>query len=131
MEFYDRHDDYPFDGVVVGRYYNADGSPTPELLAATAAIDRAKAAQAARKAEEQLLPPCNSRWSSAAGGAVWCTGRSGGVSRDWAGVPRQLFESPGSTQPRCVCVPDDKLDDPRLRLYPSCAVDASECTVSK
>ena len=45
---------------------------------------------------------------------------SGGVSRDWTGVPRKLYK-PGTKEPHCVCVrttgpPSDQvLDDPAHR----------------
>jgi hypothetical protein len=45
-----------------------------------------------RKAEEKIFPPCNTEWSSAKGLNVWCTNKSGGIDRDWVGVPRRYFK---------------------------------------
>lgn len=33
----------------------------------------------------------------------FCSVLSGGVSRDWVGVPRKLYR-PGAKEPHCVCV---------------------------
>jgi len=70
---------------------------------------------------------------------------SGGVTRDWAGVPRKLF-TPGSGQSRCVCIKDETSatsdDDekrvqlqpesepnPKLRLYENCDPRAVSCQI--
>ena len=70
----------------------------------------------------------------------WCTPRSGGVVREWAGVPRRLFY-PGR-EARCACVrprgapstdPGDRradrgdLDNPHLQEYAGCEPDSREC----
>lgn len=69
---------------------------------------------------------------------------SGGVSRDWAGVPRKLYK-PGATEPHCVCVrttgpPSDQaqglpahtnrgdLDHPNLGEYAGCPPLAVTCS---
>lgn len=57
---------------------------------------------------------------------------SGGVHRDWAGVPRKLF-SPGSGHMRCVCVrPDDptQSNSPNLQQYKDCPPQAESCLLS-
>ena len=38
--------------------------------------------------EKQMFPPCNVEWSQAEGSRLWCTKKSGGITRDWVGVPR-------------------------------------------
>ncbi|KAM9538783.1 neuferricin-like, partial [Salvelinus alpinus] len=48
-----------------------------------------------------LQTACNSEWSAARRGRVWCSTKSGGVQRYSAGVPRVL--SPGSGSSHCVC----------------------------
>ena len=65
---------------------------------------------------------------------------SGGIKRDWVGVPRQYF-TPGEETSKCVCVrttgppsdnPESKsnrgnLDNPSLREYEGCDPKAIEC----
>lgn len=57
---------------------------------------------------------------------------SGGVIRDWAGVPRRLF-SPASSGVRCVCVQDaaGAEQDPNLQKYDGCPADADSCVVGE
>ena len=38
--------------------------------------------------EKQMFPPCNVEWTQAEGSRLWCTKKSGGITRDWVGVPR-------------------------------------------
>lgn len=58
---------------------------------------------------------------------------SGGIERNWIGVPRMLFESPNSKEYRCACV---KLDSKEyeefkgmLREYPQCPKSSIKCAV--
>ena len=67
---------------------------------------------------------------------------SGGVNREWAGVPRQYFQ-PGKKDPRCACVKDTgppsgakkgakhnnrgDLDNPLMKLYEGCDPKSFEC----
>lgn len=69
---------------------------------------------------------------------------SGGIERDWVGVPRKLF-MPGQGKSRCACVKnfgppshDSKrathndrgdLDHPNLQEYADCQPDQPECFV--
>ena len=54
---------------------------------------------------------------------VWCSTNSGGVQRDWTGVPRQ-FRDPtlgvkGSI--RCVCAKEDEAEDTsKFMKYDGC-----------
>ncbi|VDK53380.1 unnamed protein product, partial [Cylicostephanus goldi] len=50
-----------------------------------------------------VFPPCNSEWHQNSGGRVWCSMKSGGIQRDWVGVPRLLYD-PNTKQQRCACV---------------------------
>ena len=55
-----------------------------------------------------------------------CVG-SGGVDRDWVGVPRLLF-SPGSSRSRCVCVEKPSATgNPNLQEYQDCPPEAESC----
>ena len=58
---------------------------------------------------------------------------SGGIERDWVGVPRMLFESPNSKEYRCACV---KLNSKEceeikgmIREFPQCPKTSTKCAV--
>ncbi|XP_013007496.1 neuferricin isoform X3 [Cavia porcellus] len=142
LSFYEKN--YVCVGRVVGRFYGEDGLPTTELTRVEAMM--AKGAEAKKQAQEERrkFPPCNAEWSATKGSRLWCSQESGGVSRDWIGVPRKLYK-PGSKEPRCVCVrttgpPSDQpldnpthrnrgdLDDPSLGEYPGCPTLAVTCS---
>nr|XP_030717591.1 neuferricin [Globicephala melas] len=143
LSFYEKN--YEFIGRVTGRFYGEDGLPTPELTQAEAMITKGLEANKQELKEKQKFPPCNAEWSSTRGSRFWCSQRSGGVSRDWIGVPRKLFK-PGAKEPHCVCVrttgpPSDQtpdnpthrnrgdLDHPNLEEYTGCPPLAITCYV--
>ena len=47
--------------------------------------------------EKQMFPPCNVEWSQAEGSRLWCTNKSGGISRDWVGRPRSGLQAPADS----------------------------------
>ncbi|XP_028938296.1 neuferricin [Ornithorhynchus anatinus] len=138
--FYEKN--YEFVGKLVGRFYGEDGEPTQALVLAEAAIAEGLRARARDDELKRQFPPCNSEWSAAGGSRFWCSRQSGGVSRDWVGVPRRLYQ-PGPTGPQCVCVrptgpPSDRraeaedrgrgdLDHPSLQEFEGCAPLAAAC----
>ena len=90
-----------------------------------------------------MFPGCNSEWSKAKGHRVWCTKKSGGVDREWVGVPRKLFypgrkercacvriAGPPSTDPSATATDDGDLSNPHLKEYEGCAADAASCQIS-
>ena len=94
----------------------------------------ARLAEAAERAEaeKRLFPACNSKWTAAEGNEVWCTLKSGGVARDWVGVPRLLAAAGGKS--RCACVPPDRADPaavPQLQEYEGCPSESERCRVPK
>ncbi|NXX96632.1 NEUFC protein, partial [Centropus bengalensis] len=131
-------------GKLVGRFYDENGEPTEALRQAEAAIEEALKLQAEKEQEKQQFPPCNSEWSPARGSRFWCSKQSGGVSRDWTGVPRKLFQ-PGSKGSHCVCVRTagppwgqvatgphgdrGDLDHPQLQEYEGCPRLAQQCVL--
>lgn len=134
LSFYEKN--YEFVGKVLGRFYGEDGLPTPELTQVEAMISKGLEANKQALEEKHKFPPCNVEWSSARGSRFWCSANSGGVSRDWTGVPRKLYK-PGAKEPHCVCVrttgpPSDQapdnpahrnrgdLDHPNLEEYTGC-----------
>ncbi|KAM5307637.1 neuferricin isoform 3-T4 [Glossophaga mutica] len=131
-------------GKVIGRFYGEDGLPTPELTLVEAMISKGLEANKQALQEKHQFPPCNSEWSSARGSRFWCSPNSGGVSRDWTGVPRKLYK-PGAKEPHCVCVrttgpPSDQvpdnpahrnrgdLDHPNLEEYTGCPPLSMACS---
>lgn len=141
ISFY--HKDYKYVGKLIGRFFNADGSPTENYRQLQEWMLEAKEDQMSKDTEKKIFPPCNSQWSAEQGHRVWCTQKSGGVERSWVGVPRRLF-FPGRTE-RCACVKDHgtslfdpksktdngDLDNPHLKLYEQCTdPKASSCQVT-
>lgn len=115
LSFYEKN--YLFVGRLIGRFYRKDGLPTSELTQVEAMVTKGMEANEQEQREKQRFPPCNAEWSSAKGSRLWCSQKSGGVHRDWIGVPRKLYK-PGAKEPHCVCVrttgpPSDQQDNPR------------------
>ncbi|XP_070838885.1 neuferricin [Chaetodon trifascialis] len=130
LAFYQR--DYQAVGLVIGQFYSETGQPTEALLRAEASLAEGQQIKAQSAAEMLRFPSCNSQWSAASGGQVWCSTKSGGVERGWTGVPRKLF-SPGSSGVRCVCVEDPSTaeEDPNLQKYDGCPPHADSCSVEE
>lgn len=139
-DFY--HKEYKYVGKLDGYFYNSKGEMTNNYLRVMEKLQIAKEQKNEDKLDEQMFPPCNSEWSQAKGGFVWCSESSGGIERNWVGVPRKYFRS-GKTEPRCACVrttgppTDDRqsksnngdLDNPNLREYPNCEKLSERCRV--
>ncbi|KAI8507465.1 Neuferricin [Branchiostoma belcheri] len=134
--------EYKYVGKLIGRYYNDEGNPTKELLDVE---EKMKAAHSEKNAEEELkktFPPCNSMYTKEDGAKVFCSKKSGGIERDWVGVPRKLYK-PGSDRYRCACVKNTgppagdpganqhkdrgDLDNPLVKEYDGCASDDTVC----
>ncbi|XP_026183291.1 neuferricin isoform X1 [Mastacembelus armatus] len=128
LAFYQR--EYQSVGFLIGRFYSETGQPTQALLQVRASLAEGRRIKTQSEAESQRFPACNSEWSTTKGGRVWCSTKSGGVVREWAGVPRKLF-SPGSSGARCVCVADPSAaeEDPNLQQYKGCPPHAESCSV--
>uniref|UniRef100_A0A8C8RL26 Neuferricin n=1 Tax=Pelusios castaneus TaxID=367368 RepID=A0A8C8RL26_9SAUR len=141
LSFYSKN--YGLVGKLVGRFYDETGTPTEALKQTQAAIEEELKLKG-QNDEKKQFPPCNSEWSSTRGSRFWCSKQSGGVSRDWIGVPRKLFK-PGSTGHHCVCVrttgpPSGQLessvhhdrgdlDNPNVQEYSGCHPLAEFCVV--
>ncbi|XP_070572496.1 neuferricin-like [Ptychodera flava] len=144
VDFYEKQ--YIYVGKLQGRYYNKDGKPTEELARVEALIAKGEEEKSQDQEIKNKYPPCNSEWTQQKGGRVWCSNRSGGIERDWVGVPR-LFFKPGSTQSRCACIrttgpPSDNLeakdhqnrgdlDNPNLKEYKDCDPTSPSCRLPK
>ncbi|XP_034034876.1 neuferricin isoform X1 [Thalassophryne amazonica] len=126
LAFYQR--EYHPVGRLIGRFYTESGQPTEALLQLEVLLAESQQITAQTQAQRLQTPACNSEWSAATGGRVWCSSKSGGVERDWTGVPRKLF-SPGSSSTRCVCVKMQSAgeENPNLQEYEGCPPHAESC----
>lgn len=71
IDFYDN--DYTFYGKVIGAFYDKDGRPTEELTYFEEMKEKYKVLKKDEKSEQDKYPGCNSRWSEAEGGEVFCS----------------------------------------------------------
>ncbi|XP_054715674.1 neuferricin-like [Uloborus diversus] len=142
LSFY--REEYKPVGKVIGRYYDKNGAATEELLQVKEKIAKTKKNRWVEDQDKEFFPPCNSEWSKEKGSKVWCTKKSGGIDREWIGVPRELHKK--GKDPRCVCVKnfgppsgasaDTKssdrgdLDHPDLKEYPGCLPTSDTCKVN-
>ena len=138
--------DYKFVGIVEGAFYDRDGEMRNMMRVYMRKLEAAKLEKDLLDNDKLLFPPCNSEWSQGQGGRVWCSNKSGGVTRDWAGVPR-MYYAVGSSKPRCACIRTTgppsydlkskshkdrgDLDNPNLSLYPNCLEDSNSCLLPK
>ncbi|XP_045445389.1 neuferricin homolog [Melitaea cinxia] len=120
---------YKYIGSLAGRYYDKNGEETVYMTQLKQRIKNCKQEKEEAKKQDQIYPPCNIAWSEKDGTRVWCTKTSGGINRNWEGVPRQLF-TPGEKRPRCVCVNLEKVDSSLLKEYEGCSSSSKECSVN-
>jgi len=139
--FYEK--DYVRVGLVEGAFYDMNGEVTQHWKDLQGWIEVAREERDKQDVEKQMFPPCNVEWTKAEGSRYWCTTKSGGVTRGWVGVPRQLYYP--ARQPRCACVrnsgppstdPGAKtdsgdLESPHVKEYQGCASKATECRVKE
>ncbi|XP_014487753.1 PREDICTED: neuferricin [Dinoponera quadriceps] len=131
VQFYNTN--YIYKGKLYGRYYNQNGSPTAESHKVQEKVLLAEKENSLEEKQKRMFPPCNVEWNPDTGTIFWCTKRSGGLDRDWVGVPRMFFETANMQSSRCACV---KLDSKEyeenkamLREYIGCAKLATKCIV--
>ncbi|XP_030847183.1 neuferricin-like [Strongylocentrotus purpuratus] len=120
------NNEYTYVGKLNGHFYDERGEPTPNLRAAEKSIEEGRRLKANDAEHKKQYPPCNSEWKQATGLRVWCSNKSGGISRDWIGVPRKLF-NPGTNKQRCACIKESELHNPHLRLYDNCPLRSASC----
>lgn len=123
-QFYEK--DYTFVGLLTGRFYGNDGKKTEYMDKVEQQIEVAIAEKERMQLLRTKYPPCNIEWKAETGTRVWCTQQSGGIDRDFVGLPRKFFEV-GKPDFRCACVPNDRLEDPLLKEYKNCDRKADEC----
>ena len=74
--------------VVSGTFYDSEGGVTQHWRYLQDWTAQAHLDKDQDDVEKQMFPPCNMEWSQAEGSRFWCTSKSGGINRDWKGVPR-------------------------------------------
>jgi predicted heme/steroid binding protein len=127
VQFYNK--DYKRVGKLIGRYYGADGKLSRYGKEVKKLIQAAELSKDNEDLEKLKYPPCNVEWDAQRGTRVWCTEKSGGISRDWVGVPRQLY-LPGSQDYRCACVKNGDEVSASLKRYDGCDDNSHSCFVT-
>ncbi|XP_044252595.1 neuferricin homolog [Tribolium madens] len=125
LRFY--HKEYKLVGKLIGRYYDETGKLTQYGREVKRLLRQAEREKESHEEEKLNFPPCNVEWNAETGSRVWCTERSGGVSRHWVGYPRQLYE-PGSQTYRCACVQFGGISA-NFKQYDGCDPDSVSCFV--
>ncbi|KAL6260620.1 hypothetical protein P5V15_008140 [Pogonomyrmex californicus] len=130
LQFYNTN--YVYKGKLYGKYYNRDGSPTAEFYKVQEKVLLAKKEKALEEEQDRIFPPCNVEWNLDTGTVFWCTEKSGGIDRNWMGVPRMLFETASTkSSSRCTCVnlnsKEYKENKAKFREYDGCDKFATKC----
>lgn len=123
---------YQILGLIEGAFYDQRGCGTQNLKKVYETFNKLAEQRARQQEQNKLLPECNSEWNSdLKSGRVWCTTKSGGVERDWVGVPRLIEDQNESS--RCVCVNIEGMNpsqQAQFRVYADCDPNASECPIN-
>ncbi|XP_043273279.1 neuferricin [Venturia canescens] len=131
IKFY--NENYIYKGKLIGRYYDKNGNPTTEYETFEARVKLAEDEQNKEEEKMKMFPPCNVEWKVDVGTRVWCTQQSGGISREWAGVPRKYFEGVDQGKQRCACVNlGSKIyeeNEAKFREYDRCPKLSESCTI--
>lgn len=121
--------DYEFKGKLIGRFYNKKGEPTDFLKGLEEKLQKFHLEKQEESNYKVRYPPCNVEWTPEKGSRIWCSNQSGGIKRDWVGVPRKFFE-PGSSKFRCACVNTvQENTEGKFLLYDGCQPGASSCFI--
>ncbi|CAG9803024.1 unnamed protein product [Chironomus riparius] len=122
-------DNYDFVGRLIGRFYDVDGTPTEYFWSIDRKIQFGIKQQEEEKNLQREFPPCNMEYKKEKGTRFWCTKQSGGIDRDWAGYPIQLFNQESKTY-SCVCAKQESFDLPQFRRYENCEDSIRTCFVA-
>ncbi|KAK7597684.1 hypothetical protein V9T40_009909 [Parthenolecanium corni] len=124
---------YKYKGKLIGRFFDENGYPTEYNKEFQKRLLQAEKEKQLENADKELFPPCNVEWTADKGSRVWCTKKSGGIDRDWIGVPRKLFV-PGSQTYRCACINISPQNskyamDTKFSEYDGCDSNSHSCFV--
>ncbi|CAI6350033.1 unnamed protein product [Macrosiphum euphorbiae] len=123
-------------GKLIGRYYDSSGKETDYCKLVFEKIKSSKMAKVAKNEEMAKYPSCNIEYvQENQKSKVWCTKLSGGIQRNWIGVPRKLqsLDENGKLSIRCACVQLDTLSKAELmhiNEYEDCDANATTCYVT-
>uniref|UniRef100_A0A224XVH9 Putative heme/steroid binding protein n=1 Tax=Panstrongylus lignarius TaxID=156445 RepID=A0A224XVH9_9HEMI len=123
--------DYIYKGKLIGRFYDENGRSSSYLRDIESKCQEASKSNEQNKYYNLKYPPCNIEWSKEKGSRVWCSMKSGGVRRDWIGVPRKIF-LPGWKDFRCACINPDLeslIDGGNVVHYDNCDPNSESCFV--
>jgi len=126
VNFYRKHDNYSFVGVMHGRFYDAQGRRTEAWHAARHKMGLAEVERAELEALVKRFPHCNTKWTDKTGHEISCDQRGG----DALFVPRILVY--GDAQ-RCACVDPSSSSSSSsskavaLHTYPDCGARETVC----
>nr|CAH7750319.1 unnamed protein product [Callosobruchus chinensis] len=126
QQFYRK--EYTKVGKLIGTYYDKNGQLTPQGKVVKNRMKAARQQERDEDLQKRIFPPCNVEWSQESGTRVWCTELSGGISRGWIGVPRQLYEA-GSKSYRCACISDENKELGSIREYEGCEATSTSCFI--
>ncbi|KAK2586729.1 hypothetical protein KPH14_011764 [Odynerus spinipes] len=131
VQFY--NENYIYKGKLLGRYFNKDGTPTIESFKVQQKLIHAKKKISDEEQKKIMFPSCNIEWKADVGSTVWCSKKSGGIERNWIGVPRMFFENSDSKKYRCVCANLDSKEyeenKGNFREYNGCAKSSIKCNI--
>lgn len=132
-DFYHKEEKYKYVAKLIGHYYDEFGNPTEARKKVDEMTKKRAVEKEDEKAFEAKYPSCNSKWAQQTGGEVWCSVKSGGIDRDWVGVPRKFVSNKGTETEtkKCVCLQEkliDTVDQELFEVYPNCDPKAEKCT---
>jgi hypothetical protein len=122
--------DYKFVGYHVGRFFDKNGKPTEHMDEFKKKIIESEAIKKAGEDVKKEFPPCNVEWKAETGTKYWCSAKSGGIDRTWAGYPF-MFSDDGGRTSRCACIRELDSQEKRIRPYSSCSEDSTICYAPK
>uniref|UniRef100_A0A7S3Z7E8 Uncharacterized protein n=2 Tax=Lotharella globosa TaxID=91324 RepID=A0A7S3Z7E8_9EUKA len=125
-KFYADHKTYTFAGKLIGPFYDQNGQPTETLQRVRHGVKEHDQFMELQRAQEQLFTKCNSNWSQAEGGYVWCA--------DGQYPRKAILDKPdGGVSERCACLTESQLDNKPeesteiLKQYPGCRKKQKYC----
>ncbi|KAK6625113.1 hypothetical protein RUM43_005404 [Polyplax serrata] len=108
--------EYDYKGKLIGRFYDNEGKRTEYWENLEEKFNDAEKSKQNKMNDELLFPPCNVEWNAETGTKVWCSKKSGGIERNWAGVPRKLYMV-GSESYRCACIDINEIQNSESPQY--------------
>ncbi|KAJ8985988.1 hypothetical protein NQ317_013872 [Molorchus minor] len=126
LNFYKK--EYKIVGKLIGRYFDNNGNQTPYGRAVKMMLKEAEREKEKDHLEKVKFPPCNVEWNVETGTRIWCSKKSGGIERDWSGMPYQLYE-PGSKTYRCACINEHNEKLGSIKEYEDCDKSTFSCFI--